>query len=82
MRKHSKNVLESITCPFAIAVDKVDWKDIKRVISTDDHQSSVIVETGSNEIFLVSIPVILYEAIFRSGEENVIEQDLGFNELS
>lgn len=82
MRKHSKNVLESVICPFALSMDKVDWNDIKRVISTDDHKSSVIVESNSNEIFLVNVPVLLYEAIFKSGEENVIEQDLGFNELS
>jgi hypothetical protein len=36
----------------------------------------------NNDIFLILVPQKLYDSIYRSGEENVIEQDLGFNDLN
>jgi hypothetical protein len=82
MKTHSKTVLDSITCPFSIDHKSVNWDEVEKVISTDDKECSVIAVMKNNDIFLILVPQKLYDSIYRSGEENVIEQDLGFNDLN
>jgi len=81
MQTHSKNYIESVSCPFAIPMKQIEWENIK-VVSVDDKANTVIVETKEGTRFLVDIPDVLYDAIWKSGELNVIEQDVGFNDLT
>lgn len=82
MNKHKKQDLESITCPFVIEIKSADWNEVKAVSSLDDKENSVIIEMNNGEKFLVDVPKILYDAIYKSGEDNVIEQDMGFNDMT
>jgi len=81
MQTHSKNLIESVSCPFAVPMNQVEWEGAK-VVSVDDRANTVIVETKEGTKFLVDIPNVLYDAIWKSGELNVIEQDVGFNDLT
>lgn len=82
MNNHKKLDLESIDCPFAIQINKFDWNEAKIVVSFDYESETVIVEMKNGKRFLVNVPKILYEAIYKSVESNFIEQDLGFNDLT
>ena len=82
MKTHSKTTLESITCPFGIDHKNINWDDVEKVISTDDKECSVIATMKNGDIFLILVPQKLYDSVYKSGEENVIEQDLGFNDLN
>ena len=82
MKTHTKEAVGSISCPFAIPMKDVDWSNVKSVVSVDDKANTVIVEMNDQNRFMVEIPGILYSAIWHSGEQNVIDQDLGFNELT
>lgn len=81
MQTHSKNHAESVSCPFAVPMTQVEWEGSK-VVSVDDRANTVIVETKEGTRLLVDIPNVLYDAIWKSGELNVIEQDAGFNDLT
>lgn len=82
MKTHSKEVLDTISCPFPIDIKSINWNEVEKIMSTDDKKRSVILKMKDDNIFLVEIPKILYDAIHLSGEENAIEQDLGFNDLN
>ena len=82
MNKHSEKNIEAVECPFEIGMNTIDWDSVKTIISVDDVGRSVIVEMEDGSKFIVSIPSVLYNSIFKSGEDNVIEQDFGFNELT
>lgn len=82
MKKHYKEALQSTDCPFALDFKAVTWEKVTKILSVDDSENTVIVLLSSGEKYLVDIPDILYNAIFKSGEENVIEQDLGFDDLT
>lgn len=81
MKSHNKDVLESVSCPFAVGIKDVDFDNVASVISVDDKEGTIVVEMNDKTRFLVQIPNAVYDAIWRSGEQNVIDQDLGFNEL-
>lgn len=71
---------QALTCPFAIKMESVLWDTVKQVLSVDDVESTIIVEAEDNK-YLVEIPKVLFSAIYKSGEMNVIDSDLGFEEL-
>ncbi len=81
MNQHNQKDILTLTCPFAIDINQINFKDFF-IISVDDKQRTVIVKNEKNESFLVNIPKNLYDAIHDSGEKNVISQDLGFDDLS
>jgi hypothetical protein len=80
MQSHSKNIIDSLSCPFAIDLKDCEWHKVTQIISIDDKQRSVVVEMMTDK-FLVNIPQNLYDAIYRSGEKNVIDGDFGFDEI-
>lgn len=82
MKTHSQEKLDSATCPFSIDIKDVEWDSVISIVSIDDKKNSVIIELANKERYIVKVPDILYNAIFRSGEENVIEQDAGFDDLN
>jgi hypothetical protein len=82
MKTHSKILLDVITCPFAVDMKNINWDDVVKIASTDDKNRSVIVIMNNNDIFLVKISQKLYDAIYKSGEENVIEQDVEYYDLN
>lgn len=81
MHKHIYNYKEASDCPFAIDFTQIKWNEVQDILSVDDFERSVIVSTNGTK-YIVAVPKVLYDAIFRSGEENVIDQDLGFDELT
>lgn len=81
MKKHTDENIASITCPFDLDIKSIDWNHVKAVVSVDDKEHSIIVEMNDKQRFMIDIPSLLYNAIYKSGEENVIEKDLGFNDL-
>jgi len=82
MNNHKQEILDTVICPFAIAMDKIDWDDADKILSVGEKEKSVIVKMKNGDIFLVNIHPLLFAAIYREGEKNVEDQDLGFNDLS
>lgn len=81
MQTHKKEIIDSISCPFPLSVKDIDWSLVKSIISIDDKMFSVVVKMEDDSCLIVEIPSILYGSIYKSGELNVIEEDLGFDEL-
>ena len=81
MEKHSKEALDSISCPFAVKFADFNFDSIRSVISVDDYACSIIAETEDDQRFLIEIPKDIFSAIFSSGEKNVIEKDPGFDDM-
>lgn len=81
MQTHPKEVIDTVSCPFAIPMNKIEWEGAS-VISVDDRDNTVVVKTNGGEKILVSIPEVLYNAIWKSGEINVTDQDPGFYDIS
>lgn len=81
MHRHIHNYKEASDCPFVIDFTQIKWNEVQDILSVDDFERTVIVSTNGTK-YIVEIPKLLYDAIFRSGEENVIDQDLGFDELT
>jgi hypothetical protein len=52
---------------------------VKEIISVDDKERTIIVDTHDQR-YLVNVPFALYDAIYKSGERNVEENDLGFDD--
>jgi hypothetical protein len=80
MQKHTENMKTSLSCPFPIAYDCIKWEMAEKVLSVDDSERTIIVDVESNR-YLVEIPKILFDAIYKSGELNVMDSDLGFDEM-
>jgi len=84
MNKHLDIDLGSLECPFPLKLNSFsqsDWNEIKSIISTDDKERTIIVEKKDGKKFLLSIPKLLYDAIYKSCEDKYIENDIGFNDL-
>jgi hypothetical protein len=80
IQTHSEKILETISCPFPISMTNIKWPSVTSVISLDDKKRSVIVEMEGQR-YLVEIPAILYDSIYKSCEKSFMEEDLGFDEM-
>lgn len=75
MNRHTKVALESISCPFALDFKAIKWEKVTKIVSVDDSRCSVIVLLNTEEIYLVEIPCILYQAVFKSGVDDIQFQE-------
>ena len=80
-KSHKQETLESLACPLSLSLAQIDWDTVLDVISLDDLERTIILRTTDGN-FMVNIPFCLYDTIYKAGEQNVIEQDLGFNDLT
>jgi hypothetical protein len=79
MNKHLQTHLDQLDCPFPIDLVHIKWQDVQNIISCDDYKRTVIVKTATDK-YLVNVPNVLYDSVFKSGEQNIIDADLGFDE--
>lgn len=78
MNTHSQELLNTIDL-FAVDFANIDWINVETIVSCDDLERTVIVKIDGR-LQHVRVDCILYDAIYKSGEQNVIEQDLGFDD--
>lgn len=80
MQSHKQSMLDDLSCPFALNFKEIVWDENIQILSIDDRLRNIIIKTQEGK-YLVDLPHILFDAIYKSGEKNVMDVDLGFNEL-